>query len=260
VSRRRAPDRLNKILDAALRVFARTGLERSKMSDVAAEAGVSQGTLYNYVESKEALFHLLLDRGLGGDLPAPTKLPVRGPSPDVLAARMEEAIGAGFALPKLDEALRRRQVRDPSAELSAIIDELFERTEATREAADALERSALDVPELAAVFYGNVRRGLFDRFSRLIEIRAASGHYRSTQPRVIARMLVETVTMFARHIYNDREPAGFDPAIARRAVRETLVAGLLRPGAAVTPSDERGGAVATRTTGKRRGGRRSTQT
>jgi AcrR family transcriptional regulator len=228
VSRPRAPDRLNKILDAAMRVFARTGLERSKMSDVAAEAGVSQGTLYNYVESKEALFHLLLDRGLGGDLPTPVDLPVRGPPPDVLAARIEETVAAEFALPKLDEALRRRRVKDAAGELSIIIDELFERTVATREAADALERSALDVPELAAVFYGKVRRGFFDRFARLIELRSASGHYRSTEPRVVARMIVEAVTMFGRHIYNDRDQAGFDLALARSVVRDTLVAGIVR--------------------------------
>ena len=37
----------------------------------------------------------------------------------------------------------------------------------TREAADVLERSAADAPELAAVFYGKVRGGLFDRFAPL---------------------------------------------------------------------------------------------
>jgi AcrR family transcriptional regulator len=214
-------------LDAALRVFARTGLERSKMSDVATEAGVSQGTLYNYVESKEALFGLLLDRGMGGHLPTPTKLPVRGPTPDVLAARMEGAVSRSFVLRELDEALRRRRVTDARSELAAIIDELFERTVATREAADALERSALDVPELAAVFYGKVRRQLFDRFTRLIRKRVASGHYRCADPPAIARMIVETVTMFGRHIYNDREPPGLDLEAARKAVRDTLVAGLV---------------------------------
>ena len=38
--RRRPPDRLDQILEAATRVFGRTGLENSKMSDVATEAGV----------------------------------------------------------------------------------------------------------------------------------------------------------------------------------------------------------------------------
>src|SRR5690349_21724672 len=106
------------------------------MSDVAAEAGVSQGTLYNYVESKEALFRLLLDRGLGGNLPSSIEFPVRGPTPEVLARRTKEAVAETFALPKLDEALRQRRVSDASGELAAIIDELFERTLATREAAD----------------------------------------------------------------------------------------------------------------------------
>jgi AcrR family transcriptional regulator len=198
------------------------------MSDVASEAGVSQGTLYNYVESKEALFRLLLDRSLGSAPPSEIELPVRGPAPDALAARMEEAATAGFLLPKLDEALRARRVANAGAELEGIIDELFERTVATREAADALERSALDVPELAAVFFGSIRRGLFERFALLIQKRAASGHYRRSEPRAIARMIVETVTMFGRHIHNDRDPPGFDLVAARRAVRDALVAGVLQ--------------------------------
>jgi hypothetical protein len=119
-------------------------------------------------------------------------------------------------------------VTDARAELAGIVDELFERTVATREAADALERSALDVPELAAVFYDDVRRGLFDRFALLIRKRSASGHYRQTEPAAVARLIVEAVTMFGRHVYNDREQAGFDLATARVAVRDTLVAGIVR--------------------------------
>jgi len=100
-------------------IFARTGLENSKMSDVATEAGVSQGTLYNYVESKEALFRLLLDRGLGTPPPAATALPLRSPSAASLARRMDDAITANFALPRLDIALARRRVTDPAAELAS---------------------------------------------------------------------------------------------------------------------------------------------
>src|SRR5262245_29180469 len=192
--RRRPPDRLDRILEAATRVFARTGLENSKMSDVAAEAGVSQGTLYNYVESKEALFRLLLDRGLGTPPPAATALPLRSPSATSLARRMDGAIAANFALPRLDQALAHRRVADPATELAEVIDELYDRTLATREAADVLERSARDVPELAAVFYGKVRRGLFERLERLIARRIATGHYHDRDPRIVARIIAETVT------------------------------------------------------------------
>jgi hypothetical protein len=139
---------------------------------------------------------------------------------------MDEAIASSFLLPKLDDALRRRRVTDARGELAGIIDELFERTVSTREAADALERSAHDVPELAAVF-GQVRLGLFERFSTLVRKRSASGHYRQTEPAAMARMIVETVTMFGRHIYNDRQPLGFDLVTARHAIRDALVASLI---------------------------------
>jgi AcrR family transcriptional regulator len=226
--RRRPPDRLDQILQAATRVFARTGLESSKMSDVAAAAGVSQGTLYNYVESKEALFRLLLDRGIGTPPPAPSALPLRSPTAASLARRMDEAIDANFALPRLDQALARRRVTDAVAELTGVIDELYERTSATREAADVLERSARDVPELAAVFYGKVRRALFQRLEQLVARRIESRHYHDRPPGIVARIIIETVTTFARHIYRDVEPPTFDLTLARKTVVETLVAGVVR--------------------------------
>lgn len=49
------------ILRAATDVFGRVGFSDVKMSDVAAEAGVSVGTLYNYFESKDELFAALIE-------------------------------------------------------------------------------------------------------------------------------------------------------------------------------------------------------
>ncbi len=45
-------DREERILDAAKRVFARYGVERTTMSDIASEAGVSRQTLYNTFTNK----------------------------------------------------------------------------------------------------------------------------------------------------------------------------------------------------------------
>ena len=42
-------------LNAALRVFARDGISRSRIADIAAEAGISTSTLYEYYKSKEDL-------------------------------------------------------------------------------------------------------------------------------------------------------------------------------------------------------------
>ncbi len=46
---RPATTRVTDIVDAALDVFSSVGFSRTQMSDVAAAAGVSVGTLYNYV-------------------------------------------------------------------------------------------------------------------------------------------------------------------------------------------------------------------
>jgi AcrR family transcriptional regulator len=43
------------LLEAAQRVFSRQGFHAATVSDVASEAGVSQGTVYHYFDSKEAL-------------------------------------------------------------------------------------------------------------------------------------------------------------------------------------------------------------
>jgi AcrR family transcriptional regulator len=47
------------ILQAAGRVFSRLGFGEAKMVDIAAEAGVSVGTLYNYFKSKDEVIHSL---------------------------------------------------------------------------------------------------------------------------------------------------------------------------------------------------------
>jgi len=44
------------ILHAAMKVFARNGVVKTKMIDVATEAGVGKGTIYEYFRSKEEIF------------------------------------------------------------------------------------------------------------------------------------------------------------------------------------------------------------
>jgi AcrR family transcriptional regulator len=49
-------ERRKQILKAALTVFSQKGFHATNVSDVAAQAGVSQGTIYWYFDSKEDLF------------------------------------------------------------------------------------------------------------------------------------------------------------------------------------------------------------
>ncbi len=55
-----------RLMDAAIRVFARKGLAGAKMADVAEEAGVSYGLAYHYFKSKDQLFAELVDWSTAG--------------------------------------------------------------------------------------------------------------------------------------------------------------------------------------------------
>lgn len=46
----------NKILDAAFKLFSDEGYENTKIADIAIEAGIGKGTVYEYFKSKDSLF------------------------------------------------------------------------------------------------------------------------------------------------------------------------------------------------------------
>ncbi|SEO73011.1 TetR/AcrR family transcriptional regulator [Paenibacillus sp. OV219] len=54
----------DKILDAAARMFSRSGYHRSSMDEIALEAGVAKGTLYYHFPSKAQMFKALITEGL----------------------------------------------------------------------------------------------------------------------------------------------------------------------------------------------------
>jgi len=62
----KAVDKRRIILEAALKTFVKRGYSETRVSEIAAEAGVAEGTLYNYFKSKEDLLLALFDEKWGG--------------------------------------------------------------------------------------------------------------------------------------------------------------------------------------------------
>lgn len=52
------------IMEAALQIFSAKGFHLAKIEDIAQEAGVGKGTVYEYFESKEDLFKEILKEGM----------------------------------------------------------------------------------------------------------------------------------------------------------------------------------------------------
>lgn len=60
-----AGDKRLAILGAATKIFARKGYFNSKVSDIAGEAGIADGTVYLYFKSKDEILHSIFDRAMG---------------------------------------------------------------------------------------------------------------------------------------------------------------------------------------------------
>jgi TetR/AcrR family fatty acid metabolism transcriptional regulator len=100
------------MLDAAARLFAARRFHEVRMDDVAAEAGVSKGTVYRYFEDKEELYFALLDRAT-----RETMALVRGRAEAAAGARerlvavVDAIVGYFDAQPHLFDLIQRAEAR-----------------------------------------------------------------------------------------------------------------------------------------------------
>jgi len=59
--RQKKPEKYNKIIDAATKVFAEKGFYKARVSDIAQEAGIADGTIYIYFDHKDDILISLFE-------------------------------------------------------------------------------------------------------------------------------------------------------------------------------------------------------
>jgi AcrR family transcriptional regulator len=230
VARRIPHDRLEQLVDAAAGVFIEQGYARTQMADVATALGVAKGTIYLYVESKEALFDLVARYA---DAPRPFErppaLPVRTPKQGATVKYVRERLAQAQVPPALSEALSRDRVTDVRAELAAIVGELYELLASNRRGMKLLDRSARDYPELAALWFEGARGGLVALLSKYLEDRTRRRLLRPMpDATVAARLLIETTVFWAVHRHWDPHPQTVEEAVAKETVVRFIVAALAK--------------------------------
>src|SRR5512140_2417858 len=180
MTRRVPEDRLDQLVACATRVFIERGYRRAQMADVAAAMGIAKGTLYLYVESKEALFDLVCrSADLPPPVPQPKTLPVPTPRSGATLKYVAARLAASGVPPALATALRRaRSGGDTRRELDAIVRELYDTLARHRRSLKLLDRCARDYPELAALWFESARGGLVTLLARYLRDRIARGRLR----------------------------------------------------------------------------------
>ena len=160
---RRPRQRPDEILDAALRVFAQRGLHKTKLEEVAKEAGISKGTIYLYFKNKEELFVAAAQRIL--------------PSPDEMYTEREATPPADGSLAHLLHQVARtayRRFRTPAylAFFSMI-------------AAEALRH-----PEWGEIYFRRIILALNQRLAEIFERAMRAGECRKIDPVLAGRAFI----------------------------------------------------------------------
>jgi AcrR family transcriptional regulator len=226
---RSIPDsRLPDLLACATRVFIAQGYRRTQIADVARALGVAKGTLYLYVESKEALFAAAL-RYADGAAPAASDLalPIPAPASGALRREVRQRLAEEAVPPALERALARRRVRDVRTELESIVRALFAASSRHRTALELIDRCGADHPDLASLFYREGRLAQLGTLVRYLDARIRKGHL-SPLPdtAVAARFVIEAIATWAVHIHWDPAPQRIDPRDAEETVVRIVVNGL----------------------------------
>ncbi len=222
--------RLEQLVECATRVFSDQGYRRTQMADVAEALGVAKGTLYLYVESKEALFDLVAryadaERPFTNPPPLPVPPPKAGATLDYVRQRLVE----NRSFPALSAALARQRVTDVRAEIAAVVIELYDIMARNRHGLRLLDRSAADMPELAALWFAGARGGLIVALQQYLQDRIRRGKLRSVpDAAVAARLIIETIVFWAVHRHWDPHPQSVTETVARRTVMQFICDGLVK--------------------------------
>ena len=145
--------RLQSLLDSAVDVFVRSGgYRRTKMSAIAEAMGVASGTIFQYVESKEALFNFALRHAdLDGPIDPLPDLPIPTPVPGATLQFVRDGVAEARVIASLAAALES-DPSDAMTELEAIVGDIYDTMFRNRRGMKLVECCAQDFPAIAMVW------------------------------------------------------------------------------------------------------------
>lgn len=230
MARRAPPDRFQDMIEAATRVFIAQGYRRTQMVDVAEAMGIAKGTLYLYVESKEALFDLVCRYA---DQPpksvSEVSFPVRSPKAGATLRYVRDELERHQGVAALTAARthKRKRADDVATEVGAIVRELYDQLATNRRRIKLIDTSARDYPELAKLWFEGAREGFVALFADYLKARIARGLI-APVPHVTAtaRLVLETTVFWAVHRHFDSRPEPITEELARETVVQFVVRAL----------------------------------
>ncbi len=221
--------RFRKLIEVATNTFVARGFRLTQMADVAEALGVAKGTLYGYVESKEALFDAAV-RLADGHGPEPESLPLPSPAPGSTVRYVHTRLLQEVRELELVQALSRpKGSRAKADELEGVVRDLYRRMAKNRRALKLVDRCAIDHPELASIWFEQGRNGQVAMLKAYFEKRISQGKVRPVRNvELAARLVLETIALWAIHMPWDASPSPFAEDEVESAVVDLLAHAYLK--------------------------------
>lgn len=195
---KRIARRLNQIIDAASRLFATKGYHRTTTREIAAAADVSEGTLYNYFDSKNDLLFAIIAR-LADEQPLEI---------EASGAAQQDARQLFATLLHTSKGSMEQHAVMQQAVLSEIL------------ADEALRQR----------YYRRVMEPTLDALEKLLKLKVALGQIRPLDPSQVARVLASmALGLFILQVLGDRPTLSDWDGLAETAA--AIVFDGLEPGA-----------------------------
>jgi len=221
-------DRLAQLIETATTVFIEQGYRRTQMADVAAAMGIAKGTLYLYVESKEALFDLVCRYAdKPPTSPSAVSFPIRSPKAGATLRYVRDELQRHQGVESLIAALASKRTANVASEISEILREFYDKLVANRRRIKLIDKSARDYPELATLWFQGARAGFLELFADYLQVRIARGLIGPVPDvRATARLVMETTVFWAVHRHFDSRPEQVTDELAREVVVQFIVRAL----------------------------------
>lgn len=197
-------DRSQQLITAAAAVFVQSGYRHTQMDDIAAALGVSKGTVYRSVDSKEALLAAVLTHA-----DAPEELtndtPLDGYTLTEVSSSLADRLTRVVAGLELATASRATSRTAFGHDLERIASDVFDMMAAHRVRIMVLDRCAPELPALAGDWYAVGRYSLVDVWASYLDMNAT--HIADDVDHdVLARTIVELLTLWAVKMLWDPNP------------------------------------------------------
>ncbi len=192
--------RAAEILDAAARVFAKKGYQRATTREIAAEAGVAEGTIYNYFERKRDLLIAMASR---------------------------------LAMESLEQIKALPPVEDEREYVAAIVTSRFELFLENIDLARVLMLEMLVNDDLRQDYMNEVLSPAISFLGEYIRSRTEAAAFRKVEPEIVAQAMIGGVMSFGLLWLQQGE-------LDKRSLEEyaSEVVGLFLDGLRVRPQEE----------------------